>query len=532
RRGPPRGPQLERRHGRSLTMIRGALCSAGLLAGLHFASVLALAQATPAAPPAAPLADTAGLPVIMREFRGVWIATVDNIDWPSKPGLSSGAQQRELRVLLDRAVELRLNAVIFQVRPSADALYASKLEPWSYFLTGRQGRAPRPAYDPLAFAVKEAHARGLELHAWFNPYRARHPAEKQASAPSHVSRTHPGLVRRYASYLWMDPGEAAVRQQTLRVVLDVVRRYDVDGVHIDDYFYPYPEGGNDFPDEATFRRYAESGGSLPRADWRRANVDSLVHELYSGIKKTKPWVKFGISPFGIWRPGYPESVRGLDAYDRLFADARKWMNEGWGDYFTPQLYWRTDAPEQRYLDLLGWWIGENRMGRHVWPGNYTSRATSAARNLWDPSEVVAQIRLTRLEPGASGNVHFSMKAFGVSASLAMSLTRDVYGEPALVPPSPWLADSAPRAPRVTAKRHGTDWELRLTPQAGAVARLWTVRWKGDADWRSIVVPGTQRSVVINGAKAAVVTTIDRVGMESTPVVLGLTGAAASVANSQ
>lgn len=469
------------------------------------------------------LPDTTGLPIIMREFRGVWIATVDNIDWPSKPGLSTAQQQKELRALLDQAVALRLNAVIFQVRPSADALYISKLEPWSAFLTGRQGRAPRPAYDPLAFAVKEAHARGLELHAWFNPYRARHPAEKTPSSPTHVSRARPELVRRYGTYLWLDPGDLAVRRQTMSVVLDVVRRYDIDGVHIDDYFYPYPEGGADFPDETTYRRYTAAGGTLARADWRRANVDSLVRALYEGIKSAKPWVKFGISQFGIWRPGYPASVRGLDAYERLYADARKWMNEGWADYFTPQLYWRTDAPEQRYLDLLGWWIGENRMGRHVWPGNYTSRATSAARNLWDPSEVVTQIRVTRLQPGASGNVHFSMKAFGLSPALSLSLTRDVYDGQALVPASPWLADSAPPSPRVTVHRKGDDRELRLTPASGSVTRLWTVRWRDEDTWHAMTVPGAQRRLTLRGAKTAVVTAIDRTGMESEPVILPLAG---------
>lgn len=475
----------------------------------------------PAVVPALP--DTTGLPIMMREFRGVWIATVDNIDWPSKPGLSTTQQQKELRTLLDQAAALRLNAVIFQVRPSADALYASKLEPWSAFLTGRQGRPPRPSYDPLAFAVKEAHARGLELHAWFNPYRARHPAEKTPSSPTHVSRARPALVRRYGSYLWLDPGDLAVRRQTMNVVLDVVRRYDIDGVHIDDYFYPYPEGSLDFPDETTYRRYTSSGGTLVRADWRRANVDSLVRSLYGGIKSAKPWVKFGISQFGIWRPGYPASVRGLDAYERLYADARKWMNEGWADYFTPQLYWRTDAPEQRYLDLLGWWIGENRMGRHMWPGNYTSRATSAARNLWDPAEVVTQVRVTRLQPGASGNVHFSMKAFGLSPALSMSLTRDVYDRPALVPASPWLADSAPASPRVTVHRKGDRSELRLTPATGSVTRLWTVRWRDEDTWHAMTVPGAQRSVTLSGAKTAVVTAIDRTGMESEPVIVGLTG---------
>jgi uncharacterized lipoprotein YddW (UPF0748 family) len=495
-----------------------ALRAALLCAALTLVRDGASAQS---ASPNAALPDTTGLPVIMREFRGVWVATVDNIDWPSKPGLSTRDQQKELLALLDRAAALRLNAVIFQVRPSADALYESKLEPWSFFLTGRQGKAPKPAYDPLAFAIKEAHARGLELHAWFNPYRARHPAEKSPAAASHISRARPDLVRRYGQFLWMDPGDPAVRQQTVRVVLDVVRRYDVDGVHIDDYFYPYPEGGADFPDETTFRRYGAQGGTLSKADWRRQNVDDLVRDLYDAIKRAKPWVKFGISPFGIWRPGYPSSVRGLDAYERLYADARKWMNEGWGDYFTPQLYWRTDAPEQRYLDLLGWWIGENRMGRHMWPGNFTSRATEAARNLWDPSEVVAQIRITRLEPGASGNIHFSMKAFGLSTALATSLTRDVYTASALVPPSPWLADSAPPKPNVTAKRTKGRWELRLTPNQGSVIRLWTVRWRGESAWETTTLPASRSSVTLSDAQAAVITVIDRAGMESEPTIVAL-----------
>lgn len=494
------------------TMARGSIAL--------WLSAAALAQPAPVAAPAT-LPDTTGLPAITREFRGVWVATVDNIDWPSKPGLSTREQKDELLELLDRAVALRMNAVIFQVRPSADALYASKLEPWSSFLTGRQGRAPQPAYDPLAFAVREAHARGLELHAWFNPYRARHRGDKSPSAPSHISRTHPDLVKRYGSYLWMDPGQKAVRDRTLRVVLDVVKRYDIDGVHIDDYFYPYPEGGKDFPDAATYRRYSASGGKLSRDNWRRANVDSLVHALYTGIKSTKPWVKFGISPFGIWRPGHPASVRGLDAYDQLFADARKWVNEGWADYFTPQLYWRTDAPQQRYLDLLSWWIGENRMGRHVWPGNFTSRATSAARNLWDPSEIVTQVKVTRQQPGASGNVHFSMRAFELSSSLTTSIKRDVYDKPALVPPSPWLADSMPQPPQVVARRRGNVAEVQLTPAEGTRVRVWTVRWRVESGWRWMLVPGSERNIVVNGARSVVLTAIDRAGMESAPVILGL-----------
>src|SRR5438874_5066635 len=271
-------------------------------------------------------------PPIRREFRGVWVASVQNIDWPSQPGLSTQEQKDELLGILDRAVALRLNAVILQVRPAADALYASPYEPWSEYLTGRMGRAPDPWYDPLEFAVAESHKRGLELHAWFNPYRARHPSGKSPASANHISRTHPELVKRYGSMLWMDPGEPAVRQRTVDVVMDVVRRYDVDGVHIDDYFYPYKEKDRhgraiEFPDGTSWRKYLRSGGGMSRDDWRRANVDSLIHEVYVDIKAAKPWVKFGISPFGVWRPGYPPETRGnaFDSFAELYGDSAKWI---------------------------------------------------------------------------------------------------------------------------------------------------------------------------------------------------------------
>jgi uncharacterized lipoprotein YddW (UPF0748 family) len=226
-------------------------------------------------------------PTLAREFRAAWVATVDNIDWPSKKGLSTEQQQAELIALLDKSEAIGLNAIIFQVRPAADALYESKIEPWSEYLTGTQGQAPQPFWDPLAFAVKEAHKRGLELHAWFNPYRARHPSAKGPLATSHIARQHPELVKKYGTQLWMDPGEPAVRAQTLKVVLDVVKRYDIDGVHLDDYFYPYKEkqanGTTDFPDDPSWKRYQKAGGTLDRDDWRRQNVNQLIEELHAAI---------------------------------------------------------------------------------------------------------------------------------------------------------------------------------------------------------------------------------------------------------
>ncbi len=469
---------------------------------------------------------------LRREFRGVWVASVANIDWPSRPGLSTCDQQAELIALLDRAVELRLNAIILQVRPAGDALYASKLEPWSYFLTGEEGKAPSPYYDPLAFAVREAHARGLELHAWFNPYRAHHPANKSpAHARSHVSRRLPAHVKRYGSYLWMDPGEPAIRRHTLRVVLDVVRRYDIDGVHIDDYFYPYQEyaGGKvvDFPDDASWRRYRRAGGKLARDDWRRRNVDQLVRELYEGVHATKRWVKFGISPFGIWRPGHPEQVTGYDAYARLYADSRKWLRNGWVDYFTPQLYWPIAQSGQSYPVLLDWWNGENVKQRHMWIGNFTSRVGPGRQQGWTTSEVLEQIALTRVRPASTGNVHFSARAFFANNdSLVERLTLGPYSDLALVPQSPWVSRTAPARPtlRITG-RDTTDSlaALKVTLRRGGSTTpfLWVVRARDDStSWSAAIMHGATTTIELPASTRWVhVTAVDRAGNESRPAKL-------------
>ena len=522
-------------------------------------------RGTPYAPLGADEASDTVPPPMAREFRAVWVATVANIDWPSRPGLSTHSQKAELLALLDRAQALHLNAVIFQVRPSADALYASRLEPWSYFLTGAMGRAPDPYYDPLELAVAEAHKRGLELHAWFNPYRALDPSDKSTTLPgSHVSRSKPSLVKRYGGFLWMDPGEPDIRRQTVSVVLDVVRRYDIDGVHIDDYFYPYPVrarrgGETPFPDDRSWRAYKKKEGTLTRDDWRRQNVDLLVKELYDGIKKSKPWVKFGISPFGIWRPGYPESVRGFDSYDKLYADSRKWIREGWVDYWTPQLYWKTTAPQQRYADLLAWWRAQNIHGRNMWPGNYTGRASTTRASSWPVSEIIDQIRETRAQLSTlSGNVHFSMDAFRLNRdSLNERLVAGVYAEPALVPPSPWLAAGTPDAPLVRRVAAPRSVVLEVSPGGGALSpdavllpgrpspppaapadrvitfshtlpptrsvtepHWWVIRARYHHGWHALVVPASQRTVslALDDTDAppsiVVVSAVDHAGVES------------------
>ena len=475
-------------------------------------------------------------PPVSREFRGVWIATVGNIDWPSRPGLSSSQQQRELLEMLDRAVALRLNAIILQVRPAADALYASPYEPWSEYLTGRMGRAPDPYYDPLEFAVTEAHRRGLELHAWFNPYRARHPSAKSPVSANHISRTHPELVKRYGSMLWMDPGEPTVRELTTRVVLDVVKRYDIDGVHIDDYFYPYAERDArgrviEFPDAPSWRRYRASGGTLTKDDWRRANVDSLIHQVYVGIKALKPWVKFGISPFGVWRPGYPPITQGkFDSYAELYGDSRKWVLNGWGDYFTPQLYWPIDRPDLSYPVLLKWWVEQNAKGRHIWPGNYVDKVNGTPTG-WLAEEILNQIALTRAQSGATGNVFFSMTTLmGNADNLAQRLISGPYATKALIPASPWLDSVAPLQPVVrvgwdAAKQSNT---LSLIPQGTENTWLWVIRQRVGDEWTTDIVPGVQRFYSIprrsSGPYGDVVSvsSVDRAGNESPAVLMPLT----------
>lgn len=469
-------------------------------------------------------------PALPREFRGVWVASVANIDWPSKRTLTTAQQQAELIALLDRAVALRLNAVVFQVRPAGDALYASKIEPWSEYLTGRQGQRPAPFWDPLAFAVKEAHARNLELHAWFNPYRARHTDAKAPLAKSHIARTNPTLVKSYGRYLWMDPGEAAVRARTVKVVLDVVRRYDIDGVHIDDYFYPYPETDRrgkpvPFPDTRSYQRYRKQGGTLAKDDWRRRNVDLLVEELSKKIHQEKPWVRFGISPFGIWRPGYPAEVRGFDAYASLYADARKWLREGWVDYFAPQLYWPTTARAQRYPALLEWWAGENVRDRHLWPGNFTSLAGGRGSTAFPVSELLEQIRVTRKQPGATGNIHFSMKSFLTNqAAMNDSLARGPYAELAVPPASPWLKAPPPPLPRPTVGREDGGQTLLLQKRGRLAPWQWVVRLRTDTAWITMVVPGSRERVPLPmhlAPTTVTVTSLNRIGVESVPVTVPL-----------
>ncbi|MFS2136763.1 family 10 glycosylhydrolase [Duganella sp. Dugasp56] len=496
----------------------------------------------PGTPPAAQPVDPNMPPPAPREFRAAWVSTVANIDWPSRSNLTQAKQQAEAIAILDRSRALNLNAIVLQVRPSADAIYPSELEPWSEFLTGQQGRAPATAWDPLQFWIEQAHARGLELHAWFNPYRARHATAKSPLARNHIANTNPDAVKSYGRYLWMDPGESAASQHTLDVILDVVRRYDIDGVHIDDYFYPYPidaaantaapEGvaldagvGQkqelEFPDQPSWQRYLLGGGTLDRSGWRRQNVNSLIEALYLGIHKEKSWVRFGISPFGIGRPDRrPAGIVGFSQYDKLYADAELWLANGWLDYLAPQLYWPVEQAPQAFGVLLDYWLAQNTRARHVWPGLYTSRIDNSAK-AFAPEEIVKQIGVTRSRNGVQGHLHFSIAALMENRKgISDQLRTQTYQSAALAPASPWLGSELPAAPGASARREGGGVALKLSAGGGKPVAHYAIWSRYGNEWRFAVAPASRPVILLpddaagGTAQAVVVSAIDRLGNES------------------
>jgi uncharacterized lipoprotein YddW (UPF0748 family) len=412
--------------------------------------------------------------------------------------------------LLDRAAQLHFNAVFFQVRSVSDAMYGSAIEPWSEYLTGTQGRPPAPLYDPLAFAVAEAHRRGLALHAWFNPFRAGHPQSKSPPAPDHITRTSPGLVRHYADQTWLDPGEPATQARALAVILDVVKRYDVDGVVLDDYFYPYPQKNAlglplDFPDAASWSRYGAATG-LARADWRRDNVNRFILKLSRSVKTEKPWVQFGVSPFGIWRPDNPPPITGMDAYEKIYADSRKWLADGWVDYLVPQLYWSTTDAEHSFPALFDWWRAQNVRGRHLWPG----LCDAYVGVKFTDRDLAHQIEITRTR-NDPGTVHYHLRSVLDNPALT-ALVRALYVPPALIPPSPWLGGAPPPPPRLTADFLGKSAHVQWRSAAGNPA-WWLVQTRTRGAWTTLILPGARVDTYLENASpdAIALRAVDRLG---------------------
>ena len=422
------------------------------------------------------------LPSPHREFRAAWVATIHNLDWPSRPGLSVYEMRRETIAILDRLEELNMNAVILQVRPHGDALYKSDLEPWSCYLTGKQGVAPTGGFDPLEFWIEEAHQRGIQLHAWFNPYRVYHHSGFGEMSEDFILKRRPDLLYKLkkSGFWWMDPSKTEAREHTLNVVMDVVNRYDIDGVHFDDYFYPYPayNGGKSLPDYKSFKKYQDSGGKLELADWRRSAVNSLISDVSRQIKATKPAVEFGISPFGIWKPGYPEEAKGFDAFSELYADSRLWLAKGWVDYLMPQLYWPINAPHQSFPTLLEWWHGENQSGRHVWPG---IRLTHSVQ------ETINKIEVVREQKGSdSGMALFSMKGLMNNTNRTDLLKTVSWQDKAVIPASGWNPITQPLAPELFSDHNPSNnrTEVHIFPRDKSEVFLILINEKRRGQWQT------------------------------------------------
>lgn len=451
----------------------------------------------------------------------MWIATVDNIDFPSRKNLPINEQKAELLASLELAKKLRLNAVIFQVRPMADALYKSDLEPWSEFLTGKMGRAQ--SFDPLRFLVAEAHKRGILVHAWFNPYRAYHPAARTI-ADDHISKLRPEMVRTYGRYQWIDPTEPSGQAHSVKVITDVVRRYDVDGVHFDDYFYPYAEkdaAGNkiDFPDEKNWNEYLRTvpaAKRLGRDDWRRANVNRFIETVGREIKRIKPQIVYGISPFGIWQPVPEQGIAGFNAYAELFADARKWLQDGTVDYLSPQLYWETARPGLSFPVLLDWWRSQNTKQRFVWPGVAAYRIGSTPT--FNADEIAGQIRVTRRFAETSGAIFFSLKSLrNDMGGVQNALREKAYPSEAITPRFSWVRAGRILSPKVTLKRDSNFVRASWTERGRRKAFWFVVYAKDKNGWSHSIVPAAERSVALSAERnieQIVVTSVDRLGNES------------------
>jgi uncharacterized lipoprotein YddW (UPF0748 family) len=500
---------------------------------------LCLGAAAPAvsATPAARCATDPATP--KQHLRAEWIASVTNIDWPSRPGLTADQQKAELVRWYDEAVALNLNAVVVQVRPTADAFWPSPFEPWSQWLSGAQGRDP--GYDPLKFAVDEAHKRNLEFHGWFNPFRVSMGTDVNALLPTHPARVHPDWVVPYGGKLYYNPGIPEVRKFTTDAIMDAVRKYDMDAVHFDDYFYPYPVAGQTFDDAATYATY---GGGLPLADWRRKNIDDLVSGLSSAIRAAKPWVQFGVSPFAVWRnastdPEGSPTQAGVQTYDDLYADTRKWVREGWLDYITPQVYWNIGFEVADYAKLVPWWSAVvDGTGVNLYIGHANHKVANPAQPAaWqDPNEMSRQLTFNQAYPQVKGDIYFSAAQVRANRLEHMSIVkRDHYAQPALTPTSGRLAGRGPGLPVITDARRSSDG-VKLRWVSGAATSYAVYRLAGHtfpnrcdfSDGRHLVATlragrapvqtFTDTTAVAGQRYTYVVTALDRVHNESRPSV--------------
>lgn len=460
------------------------------------------------------------------EFRGVWVATVDNIDWPSKGNFNVDSQKTEFINLLNMHQRNGLNAIIVQVRPSTDAFYPSPYEPWSQWLTGTQGLPPSPYYDPLQFMIEETHKRGMEFHAWCNPYRAEFSLGLSSISPSHITKIHPDWFLVYGNQRFFNPGNKEVQQYVTDVIRDMVRRYDIDAVHFDDYFYPYRIAGKAFPDDSSFVKY---NNNLNREDWRRSNVDSVILFLSRAIKEEKSYCKFGISPFGVWRNADKDTLGSLTRagqtnYDDLYADILLWLQKGWIDYVTPQLYWEFGHRLVAYETLIDWW-SHHAYGRQMYIGHGIYKAYERSNRPWkNVNELPNQIRKLREYENIQGSAYFSSKSFQRNPNgWSDSLRWNYYKYPAIIPPMKWIDSIKPAAPVIEKLTKG-EWKIS-TPKDQTIRyfMLYCLSEDGTANLEPAsiykILPAVNGEAVFNASAAFceygfAVTAIGRNNMES------------------
>ena len=415
-----------------------------------------------------------------REMRAVWIATIANIDWPSSSALSSEQQQKEFIELLDLCKAYNMNTVIFQIRPASDAFYASEFELWSQWLTGKQGKSPDPFYDPLQFASIECHKRGIDLHVWLNPYRAVSDVNSNRTSPAHISNVHPEWFITYGKTKIFDPGLPQTRNYVIKIVSDIVRRYDIDAIHMDDYFYPYRIAGVEFPDDQSFRDYPRGYGANQRDDWRRHNVDMIIQQLHDTIKAIKPWVEFGISPFGVWRnaqkdPAGSKTKAGQTNYDDLFADIVKWEQNQWIDYVSPQIYWEIGKEIADYKILADWW-SHNNYGTQLFIGHglYKLDPEAKEKSWQSADEIINQVKLNRKHSTISGSIFYSAKFLRKNPlDLRQKLQERLYRYPALPPSNERITPIIPAEPTGALIRI-SDGKLRFSWEKGQDTKSFVV----------------------------------------------------------
>lgn len=483
-----------------------ALCNVSLAV-----AILCAAAPAPAAPP---------IPATPRDYRAAWCATVSNIDWPPVAGTSAtNVAQQKARLIqhLDAMAAANMNAMYLQVRPACDAMYASNIEPWSQWLTGSQYTAA--TYDPLAFAITEAHKRGIELHAWVNPYRAAIDQNSATKSPKHVMRARPDLCvgyfdgKTYKTY--MDPGKEDTIDWIVNVIADMVTNYDLDGVVFDDYFYP----GTDFNDTATYNAYVSGGGKLSKDNWRRSNVDTLIQRCYTTIHGIRQSCQFEVGPFGIWQPNNPPGISGANYYSTHYCDTRKWLQNGWVDSLSPQLYWTLDSPGQPFGALIDWWVAQNP-NRHVMASTADYRVGSSSANWGDKtaSEIVNQVNRTH-QAGGVGNVHYSIRWLTDNpAGVMTALMAGPYAKPALRPASTWLDNTPPPTPLVTVGQPtGTPPRRTITLGQNPTdekAVWWCVNTFNGTTWDLKILPGSTTTYQLPAnTQEFAVSAVDRNGNE-------------------